>query len=191
MMKRENYYKYGIRIIVIFVQEQWIKMSDKHYREDKLWAYMDGDLKADEQSAIQHHLSYCATCQELMSELKSFDNELAQTVVESPSMRFSKNVMELIEEEVTSVYSPIIPPFWQKLIATGFGTLVVSLLFLPTFLPANSNIPFMEDINNTTDWLVGATSIFQNPIVLMVVGGVAAFWILFATDKFFLSKKLR
>jgi anti-sigma factor RsiW len=167
-------------------------MNDKHYKENKLWAYLDGDLNTDERAAIQNHISYCESCQLLLNELKSFDNELAQTVVEEPSMRFSKNVMELIEEEVTTTYAPIIPPFWRKLIATGMITLVVAVFSIPLLTPVQSFSLFGLEIGAThTLMFTHIFSILENPLVQISAASLGAFWLLFVADKFILSKRLR
>ncbi len=176
------------RIIIIFIKQFLRKMKEQHYKEDKLWAYLDKDLSAEEVAQIEQHLNYCTTCLEHLNALKAFDNEVAATVVEVPSMRFSKNVMELIEEEVSLTYAPIIKPFWQKLLATGFGSLLLALVFLPTFVPASSSFPLVTQIEQTTQSLLATAQMLNQPAVFLVVASLLAFWLLFAADKFLLSK---
>jgi len=64
--------------------------------EERLWDYIDGLSSPAEQSAIEALLAENLEWQRKYKELLNIHQEMQETELDAPSMRFSKNVMEEI-----------------------------------------------------------------------------------------------
>lgn len=64
--------------------------------ENQLWDYIDGNISADQKSAIEKLLESNLEWKNKYQELLGIHSMMQQTGLEQPSMRFTKNVMEEI-----------------------------------------------------------------------------------------------
>jgi len=71
-------------------------MNEQQNIEDRLWNYIDGVTGAEEKSAIEKLIETNLEWQRTYRELLEAHQLINSTELESPSMRFTKNVMEEI-----------------------------------------------------------------------------------------------
>lgn len=163
-------------------------MKNNHISEEMLWRYVDNDLSVQEKLLVDHHIKQSEESRALLEEIQAFNAELKDTVVEAPSMRFAKNVMEFIEEEVSIVeYRPLFRTIWKKMFASSIAAIVLGLVGFALMVQnvegawvgtMNENITFLESA--ISGW---ASSTFGIIVIL------SALWVLFVFDKLFLSKR--
>ena len=71
-------------------------MNEQQNMEDRLWDYIDGMAGVEEKSAIEKLIETNLEWQRTYRELLQAHQLINSTELESPSMRFTKNVMEEI-----------------------------------------------------------------------------------------------
>jgi len=107
--------------------------------EERLSAYLEGDLSAVETAAVADHLKVCPSCRRLAARLEDLPGELAALQEELPFFLKNRllNIPETIAEERRNL-ARWVP--WSRWIAAGIGTVLLSLnLFYFTNIvpPAN------------------------------------------------------
>lgn len=91
--------------------------------EARLWAYIDG--LSDEGSVIEKLLAENRQWKEKYAELLVFHQLMAQTEVEHPSMRFTKNVME---EIARLQIAPAAKEYINKKIIWGLAAFFITMI---------------------------------------------------------------
>ena len=165
------------------------KMNNQnHISEELLWQYADKLLSNQERLEIDNHLQSCDDCRLELEEIQAFNTEVSDTVIQEPSMRFSKNVMEMIEEEVTSIeYIPLLNTIWFKLLGSGFVVFIFVVMSFG-FTGQKTDIVWMDKMNDSFSVLFSSLSgVASSAIGLIVI--LIAFWSLFIMDKLYLSKR--
>ena len=164
----------------------------KHLQEEQIWALIDNTLELSEKKMLEAHLQNCVECQTYYNEIKSFDFALSQNVVEEPSLRFSKNVMDIIEEEVSLKFKPLVNRMWQKIFATSLGSGILAIFLLGTISPSSVKVlpSFLQNIPVQLNNINQLTSFIQHPIFLISTLSLLAFWALYAMDKLILETRL-
>jgi hypothetical protein len=97
--------------------------------EERLWEYIDGLSSAEERSVIEQLLQTDAAWKEKYGELLEVSELLHSSELESPSLRFTKNVME----EITKLHiAPATKTYINKKIiwSIGFFFIVTIIGFL-------------------------------------------------------------
>lgn len=93
--------------------------------ESRLWAYIDGGVSAEEKSVIEKLLEADNEWKSKYHELLELDGLLKSSELESPSMRFSKNVME----EIAKLHiAPATKTYINKKIIWGIGFFFIAML---------------------------------------------------------------
>ena len=157
--------------------------------EEILWQYVDNTLSDAQRLTVENHLKTCETSQALLKEIQTFNAEIAETVIEVPSMRFSKNVMEAIEEEVSvSEYQPLFRTVWKRMFASGFAAILLGLVGVSLTVASNSEASWAKQLNEEVSFLGEVLYSFTSSTFGIVVI-LSALWLLFALDKLFLSKR--
>jgi len=104
-------------------------MNNKHNMEEILWNFIDGSISTDERSVIEKLLETDAAWKAKYHELLEVNELLKSSELETPSMRFSKNVME----EISRLHvAPAARSYINKKIIWGiaFFFIVVMIGFL-------------------------------------------------------------
>lgn len=91
----------------------------------RLWDYIDGTAPANEKSAIEELLASNAEWKSRYQELLELNSLVRSTEVETPSMRFSKNVMEKI---ANLHIAPAAKTYINKKIIWGISFFFIALL---------------------------------------------------------------
>lgn len=92
--------------------------------EERLWNYIDGTSSAEERSVIEKLLETDKQWKVKYQELLQLDESLKSTELESPSMRFSKNVME----EIAKLHiAPATKSYINKKLIWGIGFFFIAL----------------------------------------------------------------
>jgi hypothetical protein len=104
-------------------------MKSQQPIEEQLWEYIDGTVAPKDRLRIEGLLQSQAEWKEKYNELLEISQLLQSTELESPSLRFSKNVMEEIARlQIT----PATKSYLNKKIIWGIGifflTMLVSIL---------------------------------------------------------------
>ena len=162
--------------------------NQNHISEETLWQYVDKLLSNQKRLEIDKHLQKCDDCRLELEEIKAFNTEVSDVVVQEPSMRFSKNVMEMIEEEVTSItYRPLLNGIWFKLLGGSFTAFIFAVIAFG-FTGQKTDILWMDTMNDNVGVLFSsATSLASSATGVIVI--LIAFWLLFVVDKLYLSKR--
>ena len=162
--------------------------NQNHISEETLWQYADKLLSNQKRLEVDNHLQNCDDCRLELEEIKAFNAEVSDAVIQEPSMRFSKNVMEMIEEEVTSIqYSPLLNNIWFKLLGSGFATFIFAVISFG-FTGQKTDIVWMDTMNDNIGIVFSSLSnLVSSGIGVIVI--LIAFWLLFIVDKLYLSKR--
>jgi hypothetical protein len=100
-------------------------MNQASEMETRLWEYIDGISQADEKSVIEKLIAEQETWRKKYSELLEIHQLLAQTELEQPSMRFTRNVMEEIAKHHIA---PATKQYINKKIIWGIASFFILLV---------------------------------------------------------------
>ncbi len=156
--------------------------------EEKLWEYLDGETMPSEKTQIESHLKRCNGCKEQLKELRLFDSEIATVVLAQPSMRFTRNVMELIEVELNPiVFKPLLRKVWRRLIFFGFASLLAMSVFVALVFPSEGY--FSQEAVAVKKLSSDVLTFTQHPLILNSALILLSIWMLYLLDKGLLSKR--
>ena len=100
-------------------------MNTQHHMEELLWNFIDGTVSSDEKSVIEQLLQSDAEWKAKYNELLQVNELLQSSELETPSLRFSKNVME----EIAKLHiAPAAKSYINKKIIWGIGFFFISML---------------------------------------------------------------
>ena len=124
-------------------------MNKQQTMEERLWDYIDGIAPRSERSVIEKLLQDDAEWQSKYKELVALHKLVNSTELDSPSLRFTKNVMD----EIARLHiAPAAKNYINKKIIWGIGSFFITLL-----------IGFLVYGFGQTDWSAGESStISQN-----------------------------
>lgn len=100
-------------------------MNTQQSMEERLWEYIDGRSTLQERSVIEQLLQTNLEWKTKYQELLDVHQLLQSTELETPSMRFSKNVMEKIAQ---LHIAPATRSYINKRIIWGIGLFFIALL---------------------------------------------------------------
>jgi hypothetical protein len=93
--------------------------------EERLWDYIDGSISANERSTVEKLLESNIEWKAKYHELLEAHQLMQSTELESPSLRFTKNVME----EIAKLHiAPATKSYINKRIIWGIGIFFIALL---------------------------------------------------------------
>jgi hypothetical protein len=100
-------------------------MNTQQNIEERLWDYIDGASSANEKSSIEKLLESNFEWKNKYQELLEVHQLMRSTELESPSMRFSKNVME----EISKLHiAPATKTYINNKIVWGIGFFFIALV---------------------------------------------------------------
>ncbi len=100
-------------------------MSIQHNIEERLWNYIDGSSSGKERSVIEELLQTDAEWKAKYHELVEVNELLRSSEVESPSLRFTKNVME----EIAKLHiAPATKSYINKKIIWSIGFFFIAMI---------------------------------------------------------------
>ena len=100
-------------------------MNTQNNMEGRLWNFIDGTAAADEKSVIEKLLGTDAEWKVKYHELLHVNEMLKSSELESPSLRFSKNVME----EIAKLHiAPATRSYINNKIIWGIGFFFIALI---------------------------------------------------------------
>ena len=106
-------------------------------------------------------------------------------------MRFTQNVMELIEVELNvAEYQPLMRKFWRRFVVFSFASMVLTLIVVAIFFPTTGTVPFETELQTVSvgiNWLMSFT---QHPILFNSIIIILAFWLLYGFDKYLAASQL-
>ena len=149
-------------------------MREEQMMEDRLWNYIDGNANTDEQQAIENLLAAQSEWKRKYQQLMEINQLLYATALDSPSMRFTVNVMEEIARHQVA---PATKSYINKKVIWGIGifflTTIVGMLVYGFFQVThgvsspNSEINAYLDRVPKLDWNRFFSSAYTN-IFMMV-----------------------
>jgi hypothetical protein len=93
--------------------------------EEKIWEYIDGNLPETEQTAIRQLIESQAAWKEKYKELLGFSDLVKHSDLDSPSMRFTRNVME----EIARIHiAPATKTYINQKIIWGIGSFFIIMI---------------------------------------------------------------
>ena len=100
-------------------------MNTQRNIEERLWEFIDGHSSLEEKTVIEKLLQTDAEWKAKYSELIDVNEMLQSSELESPSMRFTKNVME----EISKMHiAPATKSYINKRIIWGIGLFFLTML---------------------------------------------------------------
>ena len=100
-------------------------MNTQRNIEERLWEFIDGHSSLEEKTVIEKLLQTDAEWKAKYSELIEVNEMLQSSELESPSMRFTKNVME----EISKMHiAPATKSYINKRIIWGIGLFFLTML---------------------------------------------------------------
>src|SRR5687767_9400048 len=167
-------------------------MNDKNKKsssdmDERIWDYIDGLGPADERSAIEELLQSNMEWKRKYQELLETHQLMKATDLESPSMRFGKNVME----EISRLHiAPATRTYINKKIIWGIGFFFITL-FIGFLVYGFGQISWNTEGNSTISENLGKVKLdnfFSNTWVnvFMMINVVLG---LFLLDHYLTSKK--
>jgi len=155
--------------------------------EEQLWDYIDGTGSVNERSAIEKMLESNLEWKAKYHELLEAQQLMRSAELESPSMRFSKNVME----EIAKLHiAPATKNYINKRIIWGIGIFFITLLvgfliygFSQINWNAKGDSTIMDNVNK-----INFNKFFNNTWVnaFMMINVVLG---LFLLDNYFSNKR--
>ncbi len=100
-------------------------MEQDMNREERLWSYIDGTATAAERTVIEKLIAQNAEWKASYAQLLDIQEALHSAELESPSMRFTQNVMDEIAR--TNI-SPAINRYINKRIVWGIGGFMILMV---------------------------------------------------------------
>jgi hypothetical protein len=123
--------------------------------EERLWNYIDGTLSHDEQTVIGKLLESQAEWKAKYQELLQVNQVLKTSELESPSMRFTKNIME----EIAKLHiAPATKSYINKKIIWGIGIFFILMV-----------VGFLVYGFGHVNWNDGESSIFADNLNKVIV----------------------
>lgn len=100
-------------------------MNTQHNMEERLWNFIDGTTTVDEKTVIEKLMETDAEWKAKYHELLDVSKLLKSTELETPSLRFSKNVME----EISKFHiAPATKKYINNKIIWGIGFFFIALI---------------------------------------------------------------
>lgn len=128
--------------------------------EEQLWNYIDGNCTAVEKAEIEAKLAIDLRYQEVYEDLLAVNNELKQLDFEEPSLSFTRNVMEKVNQELRPV--ALKTKIDHRIIYTIAGFFIASILSIFAYAIVISDVNFsfeMPKINFNTDKIINPVTI--------------------------------
>lgn len=100
-------------------------MTEQQYREQRIWAYIDGVVSREEKEAIEQKLEQHIEWKSTYQKLLAVHRMLQSSELEHPPLRFTKNVMEKI---AFLEIAPATKTYFDKKIIRGFAVFFLTLI---------------------------------------------------------------
>ncbi|MEO1434726.1 MAG: zf-HC2 domain-containing protein [Bacteroidota bacterium] len=143
--------------------------------EKLIWDYIDNELDPEQRAYVEEHLDACPECKEEFDLCVALHQEIQKVECLKPSFRFSKNVMEIIEMDVSCQYRPLLTSFWKRLLMGGMAT-TLSFITLMTFvLPGTWQGPVSQN-GSLLRWV-------DNPGFYTLAAVMISFWLIYLADQ--------
>jgi magnesium-transporting ATPase (P-type) len=166
--------------------------ENKNNIDERLWEYIDGLSSAEERSSIEKLLAANRQWKEKYHELLEINRLIQTSVMEEPSLRFTKNVMEEIAKYNIA---PAAKTYIDKKIVWGIGIFFLTLILgflIYGFSQVNwqgsgsTDLPF--DISKIELSKIDFSKFFNNTYVniFMMINVVLGLMLL---DRFLASKR--
>jgi hypothetical protein len=117
--------------------------------EKRIWSFLDQDCSAAEATEIAMLIKTKSSWKEKFIEISEFHNSLSvDTELHQPSMRFSKNILEIVEKE--NIVHPVKTYMNQWVIRAimALFTISISVIIISLFSGHNSSIGNNSFISN-------------------------------------------
>lgn len=148
----------------------------KRCSEQKIWDYIDGELTSNEIEEIRAHFKNCPKCLEEFELNLSVHQEIKKMDCMKPSVRFSKNIMESIEMDVSRQFKPLLNAFWKRICVGGIGTFAFYAIIIAILYPGVVANASAQGILSTFDLL-------NHPTATTIFGIIITAWILYFADQ--------
>ena len=126
----------------------------KHIDNSELWNFISGSLPDERSAEIRRHLEVCDTCRMELQMRKTLESDLGMMQHRQPSLRFQKNILEVIER---SKAIDIRINFWMRFTRrTMIGTAFLLLVSILTLGMTSIDFPIQMEMQDLTRWVTVA-----------------------------------
>ncbi|MEM6724205.1 MAG: zf-HC2 domain-containing protein [Bacteroidota bacterium] len=143
--------------------------------EKLIWDYIDNELSESKRLEVEQHLSTCPACKQEFDLCVALHQEIQKVECLKPSFRFSKNVMEIIELDVSCQYRPLLNSFWKRLLMGGMATTLFFVTLITLILPGVWRMPAPQN-SSFLRWI-------ENPGFYTFVTVMISFWLIYLADQ--------
>lgn len=155
-------------------------------QEEQLWNYIDGNCSETEKIAIEARLATDTSFNSLYQQLLDLNQLMAEeTEIDEPSMSFTRNVMDMVKQEITPV--KLKTKVDARIIYAIGGFFSVTLLAVLVYAFATTKFTFGSFIQ--MDWEADIDQLLK-PTVIMAFLFLNAILLLVYLD-FYLRKGLK
>ncbi len=106
--------------------------------EKLLFLYREGELTADEETAVRRHTEECSRCSEILANLKAMDAELTRVRVNIPELHASGELVQSVARTIAGISTDVsaLRAERNELLflwlgrSLGFALLLLGILFL-------------------------------------------------------------
>lgn len=135
--------------------------------QEILWKYAEGKCDLAEVKFVEQLLADEPSLQSDLDKILEVQSVLVKLEADSPSMRFSKNILEALPDIYPSeATEPLVSSFWKKLFIGGIASVACLPFLVPDSEPSSPGglvSPYVEQFNNGI-----ATTLSQVPNVTML-----------------------
>lgn len=156
----------------------------KCINEEKLWEYLDNELKEEEALQVEEHLVKCPHCSKDLDELMFFNTQFGQAINELKEDKINpiKNCLVEIELGYNEI-RPQLKKYWKGIAAFGGVTVLLTLMFVTLACPISNKMIFEAEFNSVTYYISQFLYLMSKPIIMNVWVIVLTFSFLFWIDK--------
>ena len=124
----------------------------KHIDSSELWNFISGSLPEERSIEISRHMEVCDTCRLEFQMRKTLQTDLMDLEHQQPSMRFQKNILEVIER---SKAIDVKVNFWMRFTRrTVIGTALLLLVSILILVTTSGDTQFHTDNLNLNKWII-------------------------------------
>lgn len=157
--------------------------------QELLWKYVEGKCTPSESGQVEKQLAGDSVLQKELDQMLEVQSVLMSMEPDTPSLRFTKNVMDALPVIYPSeITEPLVGTIWKKVFWLALGALAAAVFFIPrSSQPSNDLVTsYFEQL---TSGIGNAVAQVPNVVLQYFILTLISIAVLALIDKLFLRKK--
>ncbi|HAL18096.1 MAG TPA: hypothetical protein DCO86_00465 [Spirochaetaceae bacterium] len=135
-----------------------------HLTDEKIYEYLDNEMKADESSAVHKHILICPDCQKRLEELERLEADLVSAFPSDKEIADAKE--DILEQMERGKTDDGILSFFKKTFSVSFAGLATTaaafvMIMIGTIVALNPNSREIEKIVPAANSNISRENIYQ------------------------------